>query len=111
MLFCSRKLLLLHGILTSPYICFGFGGKTSNFNCSDLENKLRIKNSIPDQISARERMASPGGEEEGGSDRRYRPNMQGLLQFCADSTRSEDAAGSSGAQEMDPEVGRASRSI
>ena len=56
-------------------------------------------------------MASPGGEEEGGSDRRYRPNMQGLLQFCADSTRLEDAAGSSGAQEMDPEVGRASRSI
>ena len=55
--------------------------------------------------------SSPGGEEEGGSDRRYRPNMQGLLQFCADSTRSEDAAGSSGAQEMDPEVGIATRSI
>ena len=52
-----------------------------------------------------ERMASPGGEGEGGSDRRYRSNMQGLLQFCVDSTRAEDAEGSSGAQEMDPEVG------
>ena len=56
-----------------------------------------------------ERMASSsGGEGEGGSDRRYRSNMQGLLQFCVDSTRAEDAEGSSGAQEMDPEVGSAS---
>ena len=52
-------------------------------------------------------MASSGGERgegEEGSNRRYRPNMQGLLQFCADNTRSEDATGSSNVQAMEPEV-------
>ena len=53
-------------------------------------------------------MASSGGDagegDEGGN-RRYRPNMQGLLQFCADNTKSEDAPGSSNVQAMDPEVG------
>ena len=49
--------------------------------------------------------SSPGGGGgEDGSGRRYRPNMQGLLQFCADNTNAEDAAGSSDVQEMDPEV-------
>ena len=47
------------------------------------------------------------GEDEGsgGGERRYQPNMQGLLQFCADLTKSEDAPGSSEAQAMDEEVG------
>ena len=51
-------------------------------------------------------MASSPGDGDDGSDRRYRPNMQGLLQFCADNTKSEDAAGSSEVQEMEPEVGK-----
>ncbi len=49
--------------------------------------------------------SSPGGEEDAsGSDRRYRPNMQGLLQFCTENTAAEDAPGDSQVQEMDPEV-------
>ncbi len=51
------------------------------------------------------------GEDDrsGGGERRYQPNMQGLLQFCADLTKSEDAPGSSEAQAMDEEVGQVIR--
>ena len=50
-------------------------------------------------------MSAPAGkgDEDESPDRQYRSNMQGLLQFCADATKAEDAP-QSGAQEMEPEV-------
>lgn len=36
--------------------------------------------------------------------RRYPPNLRGLLAFCTESTRTEDASNTSAAVELDEEV-------
>ncbi len=50
--------------------------------------------------------SSQGSEDGGGRDERRGHNLQGLLNFCIENTKSEDAeAASSSVTEMDAEVG------